>query len=39
METHEGKVSLQDAIPVRCDHIMTEWEGGLRCNLLPRFQV
>ena len=27
METPEGKVSLLDAIPVRCDHILTEWEG------------
>ena len=26
METPEGKVSLLDAIPVRCDHILTEWE-------------
>lgn len=23
METPEGKVSLLDAIPVRCDHILT----------------
>ena len=27
METPEGKVSLLDTIPVRCDHILTEWEG------------
>lgn len=26
METPEGKVSLLDTIPVRCDHILTEWE-------------
>lgn len=39
METPEGKVSLLDAIPVRCDHILTEWEGGLRCNLLSPVQV
>ena len=24
METPEGKVSLLDAVPVRCDHILTE---------------
>lgn len=24
METPEGKVSLLDAIPVRCDHILTD---------------
>ena len=29
METPEGKVSLLDAVPVRCDHILTEWEGGV----------
>ena len=27
MEIPEGKVSLLDAVPVRCGHITTEWEG------------
>lgn len=28
MEIPEGKVSLLDAVPVRCGHITTEWEGS-----------
>ena len=27
MEIPEGKVSLLDAVPGRCGHITTEWEG------------
>mgnify|MGYP003254414937 FL=1 len=34
----EGKVSLLDAIPVRCDHIMTEWEGDCAVISYPRFK-
>lgn len=26
MEIPEGKVSLLDAVPVRCGHITTEWK-------------
>jgi len=33
MEIPEGKVSLLDAVPVRCGHITTEWEGRF---LLPK---
>ena len=39
METPEGKVSLLDAVPVRCDHILTRMGGRLRCNLLSPLQV
>ena len=38
METPEGKVSLLDAIPVRCDHILTEWEGDYAVISYPRFK-
>ena len=33
METPEGKVSLLDAVPVRCDHILTEWEVSFSFDL------
>lgn len=33
MEIPEGKVSLLDAVPVRCGHITTEW---MRRFLLPK---
>ena len=38
MEIPEGKVSLLDAVPVRCGHITTEWEGecAVRRFLLPK---
>ena len=37
MEIPEGKVSLLDAVPVRCGHITTEWEGEwMRRFLLPK---
>lgn len=35
METPEGKVSLLDAIPVRCGHIQTEWEGDYAVISFP----
>ena len=35
METPEGKVSLLDAVPVRCDHILTEWEGDYAVISIP----
>ena len=38
METFEGKVSLLDAVPVRCGHIMTEWEGECVVLAYPRFK-
>ena len=38
METPEGKVSLLDAVPVRCGHIMTEWEGECVVLAYPRFK-
>lgn len=38
METPEGKVSLLDAVPVRCDHILTEWEGDYAVISYPRFK-
>ena len=28
MEIPEGKVSLLDAVPVRCGHITTEWDAS-----------
>lgn len=38
METPEGKVSLLDAVPVRCGHITTEWEGECIVLAYPRFK-
>lgn len=38
METPEGKVSLLDAVPVRCGHIGTEWEGECVVLSYPRFK-
>lgn len=38
METPNGKVSLLDTIPVRCDHITTEWEGDCAVIAFPRFK-
>ena len=38
METPEGKVSLLDAIPVRCAHILPEWEGDYAVISYPRFK-
>lgn len=38
METLEGKVSLLDAVPVRCGHITTEWEGECVVLAYPRFK-
>ena len=37
MEIPEGKVSLLDAVPVRCGHITTEWEGECAVLAYPRF--
>jgi len=38
IEAHQGKVSLLDAVPVRCEHIMTEWEGECIVLTYPRFK-
>lgn len=38
METPEGKISLLDAVPVRCGHITTEWEGECAVLAYPRFK-
>ena len=38
METPEGKASLLDAVPVRCNHILTEWEGNYAIISYPRFK-
>lgn len=38
METPGGKVSLLDAVPVRCNHITTEWEGDCVVIAFPRFK-
>ena len=38
MEIPEGKVSLLDAVPVRCGHITTEWEVSARTRL-PRLNT
>lgn len=38
METPNEKVSLLDAIPVRCSHITTEWEGDCAVIAFPRFK-
>lgn len=38
MGTPEGKVNLLDAIPVCCDHIITEWEGDNAVVAYPRFK-
>lgn len=38
METPEGKVSLLDAVPVRCGHITTEWAGECVVLAYPRFK-
>ena len=38
MEIPEGKVSLLDAVPVRCVHITTEWEGECAVLAYPRFK-
>lgn len=38
METPEGKVSLLDAVPVRCGHITTEWDGECAVLTIPRFK-
>lgn len=38
MEIPEGKVSLLDAVPVRCGHITTEWEGECVVLAYPRFK-
>lgn len=34
----QGKISLLDAVPVRCEHIMTEWEGECAVLTYPRFK-
>ena len=38
MEIPEGKVSLLDAVPGRCGHITTEWEGECAVLAYPRFK-
>lgn len=38
MEAIEGKVSLLDAVPVRCGHITSEWEGESIVLTYPRFK-
>ena len=38
METPEGKVSLLDAVPVRCGHITAEWKGECIVLAYPRFK-
>lgn len=38
MRTPEGKVSLLEVIPVRCDHIVTEWEDDCAVIVYPRFK-
>ena len=38
MEIPEGKVSLLDAVPVRCSYITTEWEGECAVLAYPRFK-
>lgn len=38
MDTYEGKVSLLDAVPVRCGHITTEREGEHVVLAYPRFK-
>lgn len=37
-EVPEGKISLLDAVPVRCGHIATEWEGECAVLTYPRFK-
>lgn len=39
MEIPEGKVSLLDAVPVRCGHITTEWEGECKGGETMRVKV
>ena len=39
MEIPEGKVSLLDAVPVRCGHITTEWEGECAVLAYPRLNT
>lgn len=38
MTAHKGKISILDAIPVRCNHISTEWEGDCAVVAYPRFK-
>lgn len=38
MDIPKGKVNLLDAIPVRCGHITTEWEGECAVITFPRFK-
>lgn len=38
MEAIERKVSLLDAVPVRCGHITSEWEGESIVLTYPRFK-
>lgn len=38
METPEGKVNLLNAVPVRCEHITTEWESECIVLTYPRFK-
>ena len=38
METPKGKISLLDAVPVRCGHITTEWDGECAVLTIPRFK-
>lgn len=37
-EIPEGKISLLDAVPVRCSYITTEWEGECAVLAYPRFK-
>lgn len=38
MSDTQGKISLLDAVPVRCGHITTEWEGEHAVLTYPRFK-
>ncbi len=37
-EVPDGKISLLDAVPVRCSHITTEWDGDCIVISYPRFK-
>lgn len=38
MEIPEGKFNLLEVVPVRCDHIMTEWLDNCAVIVYPRFK-
>lgn len=38
MAVDEGKISILDAIPVRCSHTTTEWVDGCAVVSYPRFK-